>query len=90
MNDLKWHKSGYPTYQYPRFLSRQILCAFVLHLFVCRRKKRRLDLPLFECNDVKCMYLCVWAFVVNYFLLFMPSSRKPLAKGLELIFRAVI
>lgn len=40
--------------------------------------------------NYKCMYVCVSVCVGNYFLLFMPSSRKPLAKGLELIFSSVI
>lgn len=31
-------KSGDTTYQYPMFLLRQIFCASVLHLFVCREK----------------------------------------------------
>lgn len=45
-----------------------------------------LDPQQFICNVV---FLCR-ASVGNYFLLFMPSSRKPLAKGLELIFSSVI
>lgn len=55
-----------------------------------RKKKFSLDPQQYLYNDVKCVYLSVCVSVVNYFLLFMPSSRKPLAKGFELIFSSVI
>lgn len=41
IHDLNWCKCVNPAHQYPRFLSRWTFCASVLHLFVCRGKKKK-------------------------------------------------